>query len=63
MTHQHRPKTSVDRPYTRCVNPERCTTEAHGNITRVDTCSCGATREQNINQSYIERGTWRDGTT
>lgn len=31
---------------------------AHGNICRVDTCRCGATRRTNINQRHIERGQW-----
>ena len=31
---------------------------AHGNVTVVERCACGATRETNINGRHVERGTW-----
>ena len=59
--HQHRVKWSgVPRCFSSCVNPERCKPEAHGNITVLDKCACGATREVNINGNWIERREWSD---
>lgn len=58
MNHKHRVKTRVERGFTHPVAwPEN--RSAHGNITRVDTCSCGAIRSTNINGNHIERGQWK----
>lgn len=34
---------------------------AHGNITRTETCSCGATRQVNVNGTHKEIGSWIGG--
>jgi hypothetical protein len=56
----HHAVTSEDRAYTGVVvNPIKENRAAHGNITRVETCSCGAVRQININQEHHEQGRWR----
>jgi hypothetical protein len=57
MKHKHHAVKSVDYGFSRPVS-ENENRAAHGNICRVDTCSCGATRRTNINGSHIERGVW-----
>ena len=59
--HKHRavPARSKDHPYWDCVNPIRPNPKAHGNITRLDFCQCGAWRLTNINQSAREYSWWR----
>jgi len=47
-----------DVPYGWCVQPWRCVEGAHGNVTRIDVCRCGAQRQTNINQNHVERGSW-----
>lgn len=51
----------------RCVAPcafparrraRRPNPAAHGNITEVCICRCGAEKRININQEHIERGAW-----
>ena len=55
--HKHRATDSIDRPFEGPVRtPEN--RAAHGNITRTETCRCGATRRTNINQGYMGRGPW-----
>jgi hypothetical protein len=46
-----------------CVTPDACAARpmrqsAHGNVIRVDTCSCGATRHAEINQRHANYGPW-----
>jgi hypothetical protein len=46
-----------------CVDADRCAAtprrqEAHGNITNHDVCSCGATRESEINSGRVNYGPW-----
>ena len=55
--HTHRPEASRDEAFGGPVS-RRQNRAAHGNITRVDTCRCGATRHTNRNQGHIERGEW-----
>ncbi len=59
--HQHAPirGQSIDRPFTVCVRPGTCVPGAHGNITRIDICRCGAQRAANINQNFYESTGWR----
>lgn len=33
---------------------------AHGGITRIETCACGASRLVNANGSHVEAGAWRE---
>jgi len=55
--HRHQIAKSEDFGFSGAVaQPEN--QAAHGNICRVDTCRCGATRRTNINQSHVERGQW-----
>lgn len=57
--HRHRKSTSGrDYCFHACVNPEACREGAHGNITRLETCSCGATRSVNLNGLWSEYGPW-----
>ena len=56
--HKHRARAIKDIPFQGCTRPDHCRPEAHGNITVVSTCPCGATRMNNINRGFIERGEW-----
>jgi len=58
--HRHRAVEAKqkDTCWTHCVDPHRCDSSgAHGNITRVDYCACGAVRETEINAGHT-RGEW-----
>ena len=57
-THRHSVATSKDRGFSSPVNAERENRAAHGNICRIDTCSCGAKRWTNINQQHTESSGW-----
>lgn len=56
--HNHETKRDKDTPFNHCVNPHNCNPAAHGNITSLETCSCGATRKVNINGAHLEYGHW-----
>jgi hypothetical protein len=66
MAHKHKAEQSKDVGWTACVTPDECAThpyprqDAHGNITRVDTCSCGAIRKSEINGGRTNYGPWED---
>ena len=55
--HRHRATTSKVYPFAGPVS-DREDPRAHGNICVVSYCNCGATRRENINQRWIERGPW-----
>ena len=65
--HTHRtahPEASKDYGWTTCVTPEQCAAHpelqrAHGNIIRTDICSCGATRQTEINGGRKNYGPWQ----
>lgn len=66
--HAHRaiPGKSKDRCWIFCVTPCECAANphrqaAHGNITRVDRCACGAVRETEINGGRANYGVWQEG--
>jgi hypothetical protein len=60
MSHRHAAVSSRDVIFTQSRNPdEKQNRAAHGNITRVDTCACGAVRRTHINQHHIEREAWQ----
>jgi hypothetical protein len=61
MAHQHRATETTTRPFAGPVNTRRHNRAAHGNITRIDRCSCGAERRTNINGRHKERGPWKEG--
>jgi len=69
--HRHCPITEREFCYFHCVNPDHCRRRgpmswqtytvhpgSHGNITRIETCTCGAIRKTNINGQHIERSAW-----
>jgi hypothetical protein len=56
--HTHRATRSADYGFSGPVAIHDQNPAAHGNICRVDSCSCGATRRTNINGSHKERGAW-----
>jgi hypothetical protein len=65
MAHIHKaiPSKSRNRGWVHCVTPELCAADpwrqaAHGNIVRDDVCSCGATRETEINGFHKNYGPW-----
>jgi hypothetical protein len=43
-----------------CVAPDQCVPEAHGDITDIAKCSCGAAQKTNINREYSEIGPWEE---
>ena len=59
MAHRHRAKTRETRGYMGTVRaPVEENRAAHGGVTHVDTCACGARRETNSNGRFVERGQW-----
>jgi hypothetical protein len=67
IKHQHRaiPRLAKERGWVTCVTPNDCAAyprlqAAHGNIVRVDTCSCGSTRVAEINGSAKNYAPWSD---
>lgn len=56
-THRHRAYDFDVYPW-RCATPLACTPAAHGNVTLVDLCRCGATRKTTVNGKHEERGEW-----
>jgi hypothetical protein len=62
-THKAKPSASRERAWMYCVTPDECAAKperqvAHGNIHRVDVCSCGAQRISEINGGRINFGPW-----
>ena len=60
MTHKHRPSSRRTVPFAGAVNTSRPNPRAHGNVTEIATCRCGATRRTNRNQGWVEYGEWAD---
>ena len=60
MAHQHRAAKRTERPYSGPVAARKQNPAAHGNVTRVETCTCGAERKVNINGHHTERGPWQE---
>jgi hypothetical protein len=58
MAHKHRIHRTFTRPFTGSVAVTREKPQAHGNITIMDICRCGAVRKQNVNGAWLERGPW-----
>ena len=58
IDHKHRAEKTKDFGFAGPVSRDE-NRAAHGNICRVETCWCGATRCININGVHIERGYWR----
>lgn len=57
-THQHRSATKTTWGWTACVTDGACDGRAHGGITRVARCRCGAVREAEENGGVARRGGW-----
>ena len=53
-THQHQVSSWGTVDFSECVAPDQCIPEAHGDITDIARCVCGATRKANINGAYRE---------
>lgn len=65
MTHHtHRAVSSMSRTvaWTHCVARPGvgCSGAAHGGVTHVDRCRCGAERETEINGLHVVRGAWTE---
>jgi hypothetical protein len=60
IAHRHRPAKMSNSPFLGCVAlAGQCSPASHGSITRVQTCTCGATRRVNSDGLYSEeRGAW-----
>lgn len=65
--HKHKaiPGNDKDYAWVMCVTPEKCAAkperqQAHGNITRVDVCSCGMIRRTEINAGRANVGAWEE---
>lgn len=61
MAHRHTAKTESNHyGFSTCANPYNCDPVAHGNISLISFCGCGASRRENHNAGKIECGEWRD---
>ena len=65
-THKAISEKGKDYGWTVCVTPHECAANphrqvAHGNIIRHDVCSCGATRQTEINGGRSNYGPWETG--
>jgi hypothetical protein len=63
-THKAIAVKSQDIGWTFCVTPHQCAANpkrqaAHGNIIQRDVCSCGATRQTEINGGICNYGPWK----
>lgn len=56
--HVHRAARTRVEPFTGPVRPDRPNRAAHGGITRVSVCWCGAERRSNHNNGHAEYGQW-----
>jgi hypothetical protein len=61
-THAHTVRRWRTQSFQDCVAPERCTPAAHGHVTDIIECFCGATRQINVNGPYREIGPWQRAT-
>ena len=59
-THRHQVISWVTVDFSGCVAPGHCVPEAHGDITDIATCPCGAVQKTNINRQYREIGPWEE---
>jgi hypothetical protein len=59
-THRHQVISWVTVDFSECVAPDQCVPEAHGDITDIARCSCGAVQKTNINRQYREIGPWEE---
>lgn len=55
--HKHRVKSTRTTPFFHPV-AVRQNQAAHGGVTKIATCACGAERHTNVNGSHVERGAW-----
>jgi hypothetical protein len=55
----HEAVSTEERPFTECVRPYDCEGAAHGGITLIEACLCGASRRVNVNGHHGESGPWR----
>ena len=64
--HQHRARAGAKSciiGWSHCVTPDECAANpqrqsAHGNITEIVTCRCGAVRHTEINNGVANHGPW-----
>jgi hypothetical protein len=49
---------SFERAFRHTVSVDDEDPRAHGNVTKVEVCRCGANRLTNMNQGYVESGDW-----
>ena len=59
MSHRHQVIRTETRPFTGPVAAKQ-NPAAHGGVTLVHYCACGATRRTNQNGRHIERGPWQE---
>ena len=59
-THHHQVISWITVAFSGCVAPGRCVPEAHGDITDIAKCACGAVQKTNINRQYREIGPWEE---
>jgi hypothetical protein len=56
--HTHHAENWVTVVFQGCVAPDQCVPEAHGHVTDITTCYCGAVQKTNINRGHREIGPW-----
>jgi len=57
-THTHRAAETMERAFAGPVSTDRQNPAAHGNVTVIDACRCGAERRRNINGRHSESSGW-----
>lgn len=63
LQHKHvaQPKRTQVVAFRSCVIADACVPEAHGDLTAVEVCRCGARRQINRNGGSVEYGRWDGG--
>lgn len=56
--HKHRANTERTVGWTQCIAAGGCSGAAHGGVTHIDTCMCGAERRTESNGRHERSGRW-----
>lgn len=59
MAHRHKAISEIVRCFSGAVSRHE-NRAAHGGVTIIATCKCGAERQTNVNGNHYERGQWVD---
>jgi hypothetical protein len=59
IIHEHQLDRWITRTFSACVAPDTCNPAAHGGMTDIILCRCGAMQKINIRLGYREQGDWQ----